>query len=90
MLHKLNVYSSYNDIRLQNKSCARMVASKMRISKRMLRKLPMHTKIDNNDGMQDTLTGKSTTHDMNMTLFQPLCKGLRFFVNIIFLQFLTN
>ena len=90
MLHKLNVCSSYNDIRLQNKSWARMVASRNRISKHMLKKLPVHATIDNTDGMQDTLTWKGRTHDTNMTLFQPLCKGLRLFVDEILLQFLTN
>ena len=36
MLHKLNVCSSNNDIRLQNKLWAKMVASRKRISKHML------------------------------------------------------
>ena len=72
MLHKLNVSSSYNDIRLQNKSWARMVTSRKRISKHMLKKLPVHAIIDDNDGMKDTFTGKETTNDTNMTLFQLL------------------
>ena len=80
MLHKLNVYSSYSDIRLQIKSWAGMVANRKGICKHMLKKLPVHATIVNNDGMQDTLNGKSTTYDANMKLFQPLCKGLRFFV----------
>ena len=78
MLHRLNVCSSCNGIRLQNKSWARMVASRKRISKNILKKLSVHATIDNK-GMQDTLTGKGTTHDTNMTLFKPLFKGLRLF-----------
>ena len=43
MLHKLNVSSSYNDIRLQNKLWAWMVASRKRIiSKHMLKKFSVH------------------------------------------------
>ena len=56
----------------------------------MLKKLSVHATIDNNDGVQDILTGKGTTHDKNMSLFQPLRKGQSFFVNVILLQFLTN
>ena len=88
MLHKLNVCSWYNNIRLQNKSWATMVVSRKRISKSMLKKLPLHAMIDNNDDMQGTLTEKNTTHDANMTLFQSLCKGLRFLVNVSFRNFL--
>ena len=53
--YKLNVSSSYNDIRLQNKSWARMVTSRKRISKHMLKKLPVHAIIDDNDGMKTLL-----------------------------------
>lgn len=35
----------------------------------------IHSSIDNNDGKQETLTGSGTTHDTNMTLFNPLTKG---------------
>ena len=59
MLHKLNICSSYNDIRLQNKSWARMVASRKCIGKHMLKKLPVQATIDNNGGMQDM---KSATY----------------------------
>ena len=79
MLHKLNTCASYNDIRLQNKSWARMVSASKRISNHMIKKVPVHATIDNNDGVQETLTGKGTTHDTNMTLFQPLCTGLLLF-----------
>ena len=58
MLHKLNVCSSYNYIRLQNKSWAWMVASRKCISKHILKKLSVHATIDNNDDMQEKLTGK--------------------------------
>ena len=38
----------------------------------MLKKLSVHATIDSNDGMQDTLNEKGTTHDTNVTLFQLL------------------
>ena len=59
MLCKLNICSSHKDIRLQNKSWTRMVASRKCISKHMLKKLPVQATIDNNGGMQDM---KPTTY----------------------------
>ena len=67
MLDKLNSCSSYKEIGLQNRSWACIVAA----SKRMI-----NATIDNNDGVQETLTGKGATHDTNMTLFQPICESL--------------
>ena len=42
----------------------------------MCKGIPVHTTIDNNDRVQEILTGKGTTHDTNMTLFQSICEGL--------------
>ena len=38
--------------------------------------IPVHAITDNNGGLQETLTGKGTTHDANITFFQPICEGL--------------
>ena len=76
MLNKLNSCSSYNEIGLQGKSWCCMVASSKRMSNKMCKGIPVHATIDNNDGVQETLTGKGSTHDTNMILFQPICKSL--------------
>ena len=46
----------------------------MRISNQTDKGIPVQAAIDNNDGVQETLVGKDTTYDMNMTLFQFICK----------------
>ena len=46
------------------------------MSHHMCKGIPVHTTIDNNDRVQEILTGKGTTHDTNMTLFQSICEGL--------------
>ena len=74
MLNNLNSGSSNNDIGLQNMSLACMVAFSMRISNHMRKCIPVDAAIDNNDGVQKTLTGKDTTYDTNMTLFQHISK----------------
>ena len=76
MLNKLNSCSSNNEISLQNTSWACMVAFSMRISNHIDKGIPVYAAIDNNDGVQETLVGKDTTYDMNMTLFQSICKDL--------------
>ena len=53
-----------------------MVAFSMRISNHIHKGIPVYAVIDNNDGVQETLVGKDTTYDMNMTLFQSICKDL--------------
>ena len=73
LLSKLNSCLSYNKIGLQNKFWACMVAPSKRMSNRKCKGIPVHAAIDNNDGVQETVTGKGTTHDTNMTLFQPVC-----------------
>ena len=69
MLSKLNFCLSYNKLGLQNKPWACMVGTSKHISNHMCKGIPVHTTIDNNDGAQETLTGKGTTHDTNMILF---------------------
>ena len=76
MLNKLNPGSSINEIGLQNKSWGCMVALSMRISNHIRKGIPVYAAIDNNDGVKETLTGKDTTYDTNMTLFQPIYKDL--------------
>ena len=41
----------------------------------MAKGIAIHAAIDNNDGRQETMTGKGTTLDSNCTLFQPLLPG---------------
>ena len=75
VLHKLNNTISYSDVRLQNIAWARIISSDTRKSKMMAKGIATHATINNNDGRQETMTGKGTTHDSNRTLFQPLLPG---------------
>eukprot|EP00794_Sanderia_malayensis_P001897 gene1897-2154_t len=75
MLHKLNNTISYHEIRMQNKAWSRMVSGTGRKSISMMKGIPTHATIDNNDGRQETMTGKGTSHDSNRTLSQPLLPG---------------
>ena len=60
---------SYNDVRMQNTACSRMV-SKGRLHFSYFRKgVTTHSTIDSNDGRQETLTGSGTTQDFNKTSF---------------------
>ena len=61
---------SYHDIRMQNIAWSRMVSSTQFSNIPNLRKgIVTHNTIDNKDGRQETMTGKATTHDTNMTVF---------------------
>ena len=53
-----------------------MVAFSIHISNHVRKGIPVYAAIDNNDGVQQTFTGKNTTNDTNMKLFQPICKDL--------------
>ena len=75
ILHKLNNTISYNNVRLQNIAWARMISADTRKSKMMAKGIATHATIDNNDGRQETMSGKGTTHDSSCTLFQPLLPG---------------
>ena len=52
MLSKLIFCLSYDEIRLQNKSWACIVASSKRMSNHMCKGIPVHATINNNDGVQ--------------------------------------
>ena len=77
-LHKMINTISYNDGRLQNKFWFNMLMSKPQISKRMVKHLPTHVTIDNNDRHKETTPGKGTTHYTNQIMFQPLLKVMCF------------
>ena len=66
---------SYNKTREQNVAWADMVTSQQTICTKFVQGVPTHCTLDNNDGTEETATGRGTTHDTNMTLFQPLLKG---------------
>ena len=53
-----------------------MVAFSMHISNHIRKGILVYAAIDNNDGVKETLTGKDTTYDTNMKLFQPIYKDL--------------
>ena len=40
--------------------------------KRLIKSIPLHSTIDNNDGCQETMSGSGTSHHTNSTFFQPL------------------
>ena len=75
MLHKSNHVISYNNILTQNKAWSKMVASNPLHFPTFRKGVSTHSTIDNNDGSQETWTGKGTTHDTNKTLFQAPSKN---------------
>ena len=70
-LHKMNC----TDITQQNKIWADVAVSQKAVTKNLLKNIAAYVTIENNDGVQETITGKGITHDTNITLFQPLCNG---------------
>ena len=72
-LHGLGNSISYNDILKYNEFWSR---SQPPCHKVFSSTMALHSTIDNNDGRQETITGAGTTHDTNMTLFQPLLPGI--------------
>ena len=68
----MNVTVSYNDILLQNEQWAQIASTKMSLTKNFLCNVPTHVTLDNNDGVQETITGRETTHDTNITIFQTI------------------
>ena len=75
MMNKMGNCLSYNDIRVQNQAWARMVSSNTSVARNLAKGIATHATIDNNDGRQETATGKGTAHDTNCTIFQPLLPG---------------
>ena len=77
MLHKMNRAISYRDVLDRNKAWAKEVQlNRKLVPLSLVRNLPTHVANDNNDGSQETVTGKGTTHDTNRTIFQPALKGM--------------
>ena len=74
-LHKLNHSISYTDVRMQNKKLAQNVSSQKKAPKSLMKRIATHVTLDNNDGREETSTGRETTHDTNFTIFQPILHG---------------
>ncbi len=75
-LHRLGHSVSYNEVLNQNNQWAKLVPiNPVGFAKGLVKDLPVHSSIDNNDGRQETVTGAGTTHDTNRTLFQPIIPG---------------
>ena len=74
-LCKLNHSVSYTDVRMQNKKLAQNVSSQMKVPKSLMKRIATHVTLDNNDGREETSTGRGTMHDTNFTTFQPILHG---------------
>ena len=74
ILNKMGHSITYEDFRNQTKRWA-STASESGFVAPMVTGIPTHVTLDNNDGSQETVTGKGTTHDTNFTIFQPILKG---------------
>ena len=59
---------------MQKKSGTRKKASRKRISKHILKTVPVHSMIDNDDGVQDTLTRKGAIHTISFFVIAILNK----------------
>ena len=70
MLKKMNHSISYRDIIMQNKKLANNAKLFGSIPPTLFEGIPTHVTLDNNDGCQETMTGKGTTHDTNRTIFK--------------------
>ena len=46
-----------------------MAVSRKVVAKNLLKNIAIHVTIDNNDGVQETITCKDTTNDTNATIF---------------------
>ena len=60
---------------MQNKKLAQNVSSKMKAPKLLMKKKATHVTLDNNDGREETSTGRWNTHGTNFTIFQPILHG---------------
>ena len=65
-LHKFGLSISYNKVIDYNEKWSKLVVP---AEQRLIRGIPVHSSIDNDDGRQETLSGFGITHDTNMTLF---------------------
>ena len=74
-LHKLNHSISYTDVRMQNKKLAQNLSSQMKAPKSLMKRIATHVTLCNNDGREETPTGRGTMHDKNFTIFQLILHG---------------
>ena len=74
-LHKLSHSKSSTDVRMQNKKVTQNVSSQMKAAKSLMKRIATHVTLDNNDGREETSSGRGTTHDTNFTIFQPISHG---------------
>ena len=74
-LHKLNHSISYTDVRMKNKKFAQNVSSQIKAPKSLMKRIATHVTLENNDGWEETSTGRRTTHDTTVTIFQPILHG---------------
>jgi len=72
----MNHCISYADVRLQNKEWVNNLRSKWKAPKGLVKGIATHATLDNNDGKEETTTGRGTTHDTNFTMFQPVFEGI--------------
>ena len=75
MLQKMNSIASDSDIIQQNKILENMAVSRKAVTKNLLENVAIYVTVDNNGAVQETITGKGTTHDTNITRFQLLCSS---------------
>ena len=68
-LHKFGHGISYDNIKKYNRFWGKSQAP---VQKRLIKSIPLHSTIDNDDGCQETMTGSGTSHHTNSTFFQPL------------------
>ena len=74
MLNKLGHSIPYDSYRIQTKHWSEIASEKGFLAP-MVKGVSTHVTMDNNDGGQETMTGKGTTHDTNFTIFQPVMKN---------------
>ena len=70
IMNKLNHSISYPTVQKQNKVWSKKATTKYSMFSSMRKGIVTHSTMDNNDGMQESVTGAGTTHDTNQTLFQ--------------------
>ena len=44
----------------------------MKAPKSLMKRIETYVTLDNNDGREETSTGRRTTHDTNFTIFLPI------------------
>ena len=72
ILDKTNHLISYNDIRIQNTACSKMVSKDRLYFPYLCEGVATYSTKDISDGRQETLPGSNTTHGTSKTIFQVL------------------